>query len=196
MLLLPLWGVNAWPLLGAFAVAGPWIQVLGRLRCLVNGCCHGKAAPEDQGIRYWHPQTRPCRIAGLQGTAIFPTPTYSILWNLFTGPVLFRLWVVGASLPLIAGLYLILNGLGRFVEEEYRGEPQTPMMGGLPIYQWMAVASVAAGAILTTLRTDTAPGPPGWSWFALAGAAIFGLLAWLAMGVDFPQVNRRFARLA
>jgi len=34
-----------WILLGAHCLAAPWMQAIGRLRCLVNGCCHGAPAP-------------------------------------------------------------------------------------------------------------------------------------------------------
>ncbi|MGD8278469.1 MAG: phosphatase PAP2 family protein, partial [Gemmatimonadota bacterium] len=37
-------GADVVVLLGAWAVAAPWIQAIGRLRCLVQGCCHGGPA--------------------------------------------------------------------------------------------------------------------------------------------------------
>ena len=190
-----LMGGNIWQLLGAYAVAGPLIQSAGRLRCLVQGCCHGREAPPNIGIRYTHPRSRVCRLADLANTPIHPTPLYSIIWNVFLGITLARLWSLHASLPLITGLYLILNGLGRFVEEAYRGEPQTPIVGGLRLYQWTAVASVVVGAVLTTLSTSSVI--PDWqfSWTAVGAAAGFGLVTWFALGVDFPGSNRRFARL-
>ena len=190
-----LMGGNIWQLLGTYAVAGPLIQSAGRLRCLVQGCCHGREAPPNIGIRYTHPRSRVCRLAGLSNTPIHPTPLYSIIWNVFVGITLARLWSLHASIPLIVGLYLVLNGLGRFVEESYRGEPQTPIVGGLRLYQWTAVASVVVGAVLTTVSTSSVI--PDWqfSWTAVAAAAGFGLVTWFALGVDFPGSNRRFARL-
>ena len=38
-------GADVVMLLGAFAAAAPFIQAWGRLRCLVQGCCHGHPAP-------------------------------------------------------------------------------------------------------------------------------------------------------
>ena len=43
-------------------------------------------------------------------------------------------------------------GLGRFVEEAYRGEVQTPFLFGLRLYQWMAILSIVLGAICTTIK--------------------------------------------
>ncbi len=99
-----------------------------------------------------------------------------------------------APLSLIAGLYLILGGLGRFVEEAYRGEPQTPIFGRLRLYQWIAIGTVLAGIAITTLPSGPAPAPQFY-WGLLIPAACFGLATAFAMGVDFPESNRRFARL-
>jgi len=195
-LLIQALGGDAWLLLAGFAVAGPVIQAMGRLRCLVQGCCHGRPASERVGIRYTHPRSRVCRLAQLAGVPIHPTPLYSIMWNVIIGVFLARLWSLEAPLPLICGLYLILNGLGRFVEEAYRGEPQTPILGNLRLYQVMAITSVAAGIILTMVRTSSVIPSLQFSWMAVAAAACFGLVTWFALGVDFPNSDRRFARLS
>lgn len=180
----------------AWAVAAPLVQAVGRLRCLVNGCCHGRYASAAVGIRYTRPRTRPCRIAGLEGVPLHPTQSYSILWNLLSAPLLFRLWFTGAPLAFLLGLYLLLNGLGRFVEEAHRGEPQTPHVGPLPVYQWLAIASALVGIAATTVPTGPAPPPVPPNAFALAASLGYGLLTGFAMGVDFPGSDRRFARLA
>lgn len=127
------------PVVGAFAVAMPWVQAAGRLRCLVQGCCHGGPAPTAGGIRYRHSRSRVTQIAGLTGIPIYPTPLYSILSNLVTGALLLRLSVLGASPALVTGLYFILNSAARFVEESYRAEPQTPVVARLHLYQWIAL---------------------------------------------------------
>ena len=194
--LLSFMGESAWLLLAAFAVAGPLIQSMGRLRCLVQGCCHGREASPLIGVAYTHPRSRVTRLTSFGGKPLHPTPVYSILWNVCTGLVTARLYLAGAAPPLIAGLYLILNGLGRFVEEAYRGEPQTPVLGKLRLYQLMAIASVLCGAAMTTIQTLTVLPAPEFSWSAIVSAALFGAITAVALGVDFPESNRRFARLA
>jgi hypothetical protein len=189
-------GANVWLLLASFCVAGPWIQSFGRLRCLIQGCCHGHEASPQIGIRYSHPRSRVCRLANLSGVPIHPTPVYSILWNVVIAFVATRLWFVHSSFGMIAGMYLILTGLGRFVEEAYRGEPQTPIFGGLRLYQWIAILSVVSGAVLTTLPASGEVPVPTFSWETLIAGLGFGLFTWFALGVDFPDSNRRFARLA
>ena len=68
---------------------------------------------------------------------------------------------------------------------------------GLPIYQYLAIASVLTGVGLTMLGGSPAPAPSSPADPALvAAAALVGLVYWFAMGVDFPESNRRFARLS
>jgi protein-S-isoprenylcysteine O-methyltransferase Ste14 len=194
---LTLAGVPMVPVLASFAIASPWIQILGRLRCLVQGCCHGGPASDAVGIRYRHRRSRVTQLSDLAGRPIHATPLYSIAANLVIGVLLVRLRVLGAPDPLVLGGYLMASGITRFVEESYRAEPQTRVVGGLRIYQWMAIGSLLAGVLSTLLPVEArAPG------FVVPSAALLGsalgmaLLAWFMMGVDFPASSRRFARLA
>ena len=98
-------------------------------------------------------------------------------------------------MPLIVGLYLVLAGLARFVEESYRGEPQTPVLCGLRLYQWLAPLSVGAGALVMSLRTVSRAGSRSELGGPVA-AVLMGIACWFAMGVDFPTLTRRFSRLA
>lgn len=195
-LALALSGINVMPLLGGLAVAMPWVQAFGRLRCLVQGCCHGAPAPHTVGIRYFHSRSRVTQLADLTGVPVYPTPLYSVLANVVTGVLLYRLWVLGASPSLLAGLSLILSSVARFVEESYRAEPQTPVYARLHLYQWLALLGFAAGIVFTTLK-GVFPAPMGAGDPALIGGALLvGVAGWFTTGVDFPGSNRRFSRLA
>jgi phosphatidylglycerol:prolipoprotein diacylglycerol transferase len=136
-----------------------------------------------------------CRIAHLRGVAVHPTPLYSMLGNCAIGIVLGRMWSAGVPLSLIAGLYLVLAGLARFVEESYRGEPQTPIVCGLRLYQWFALLSVVAGAAVMALRTDARVPAPDPTWQALGAGVLVAVAYGFAMGVDFPGSTWRFSRL-
>ena len=87
-----------------------------------------------------------------------------------------------------------MNGCARFAEEAYRGEPQTRSVRGLRLYQWIAGISVLTGAVVTSIHSPPAheltPSLAGFAW-----AAVFGLVAGAALGVDFPGSDRVFARL-
>jgi membrane-associated phospholipid phosphatase len=179
--------------MAAFAVAAPWGQAIGRLRCVVQGCCHGRPVP--WGIRLTNPHSRAVKLAEFSGTPIHPAPLYSILANLVIGLVLLRLRVSGAGPFQIAGLYLLLAGMSRFAEEAYRGEPQTRRIAGLPLYQWMAAGSVVLGMVVMALRAPPLPpmrAPSAWLW---AGAALWAVVSAFAMSMDFPASARRFSRL-
>jgi hypothetical protein len=192
----PLFHTSVWLLLAVFSVSGPWVQAAGRLRCLVQGCCHGRPALPEVGIRYRHPRSRVCRLTEWSGTPIHPTPLYSILWNAAAGLLLLRLWSLHASLHLVVGVYFILSGVGRFVEEAWRGEPQTKVLAGLRLYQWAAIASVALGAVFTALGSGETSPTVRFYWNGLLAALAFACLGFFAMGVDFPDSKRRFSRLA
>lgn len=178
---------------GGITLAAPFAQAIGRLRCLVQGCCHGRPTRVGIGIVCTHPATRVVRLGGLGGVPVHATQLYSLLWNLLLGVVLLRGTQLGQPPLAIAGLYLLGNGLGRFVEEAYRGEPQTRRFHGLIEYQWYAIASMLVGGWLgcvpSSWSSDAGPAP-GW----LLPVAT-GLVVSFAMGVDFPDSNRRFARL-
>jgi phosphatidylglycerol:prolipoprotein diacylglycerol transferase len=97
----------------------------------------------------------------------------------------------------ITGAYLVLAGCARFMEEQYRFEPQTVRWLGLPMYRPLAVASALAGALLMTWGGAPAPSPQAFAGVSVIAAALaFGLPSWFAMGVDFPDSLRRFARLS
>ena len=153
-----IFGTPVWLILAAVAASGPFIQAAGRVRCLIQGCCHGSETSAEVGIRVTHPISRVCRLAHLDNVPIHATQLYSILWNIVTGVFIFRLWMFGAPLHVIGGLYLLANGLGRFVEEAYRGEPQTPIYARLRLYQWLALAQMIAGGLITALGKSVAGG--------------------------------------
>jgi len=189
-------GYNVWVVIAVVSVVMPWAQAIGRLGCLVNGCCHGGPAQSSEiGIRYFHWRSRVTNISGLKGELLYPTQLYSIIWLFFIGFLLLALWNNEYPYPFIFGLYLILTGIGRFVEEAYRGEIQTPVIGGLRLYQWTAIASVLAGIPMTVIPVQPALIEPGGGWQLLIVSVLGGLAVFFAMGVDFPDSNRRFSRL-
>jgi prolipoprotein diacylglyceryltransferase len=181
--------------LAAFSVGACVTKAFGRVRCLIQGCCHGRRVDAAWGIRYRHPRSRVLRLSALGGLPVHPTQLYSILASLTVCACLLRLWILAAPLSFIAGSYLVLTGLARFVEEHYRGEPQTAWAGGLRLYQWLAIAFVLAGAGITTVGGSPAPPPSGLSGATWIWLVLLGLVTYAAYGVDFPRSNRRFSRL-
>lgn len=98
----------------------------------------------------------------IQALAVGGTPVYLIVWNGLTAVALLRLWTLAAPLDLIAGLYLILAGLGKFVKEAGPGR--------------LAIAMVIGGALLTALGQSLPAPTPTISWEPALPAAILALL--------------------
>lgn len=191
-----LFGASPWLVLGGFAAAAPWAQGFARLRCFANGCCHGAPCPPALGVVYRHPRTRVVRLAGLGGVPLHPTQLYSLVANVLIGLLTMRLWAEGVSLALLTGVYFVLMGLARFVEEAWRGEPQTPSWAGLRLYQWVAMACVLGGAALTAVPGAPHAPAPEPSLAALWAGLGAGAVTWLVTSIDFPRSTHRFARLA
>jgi protein-S-isoprenylcysteine O-methyltransferase Ste14 len=190
-------GVPVLALVAALAVASPWIQILGRIRCLIQGCCHGGPTTDEAGIRYHHRRSRVTQLANLAGVPIYPTPLYSIAGNLVIGVLMIRLKTLATPDSMLIGSYLILSGCARFVEESYRAEPQTPIVAGLRIYQWLAVLTLVIGIVCTVLPSEvTTRGFEAPSATVVVTTVVMAIIAGAAMGVDFPGSSRRFSRLA
>lgn len=190
-------GFDVWVLFAAIAVASPWIQLIGRFRCLVQGCCHGHpVAPGQLGIVHVHPASRVCKLTEWAGVPLHATPVYSIGLNLIAGLVLVRLWYVSVPAELLIGLYFMLAGLSRFVEEAYRGEPQTCRPAGLSVYQWLSVGFVVLAFVFWNMPVSMVYLPaPVFSWYSVPIACAVGALFAFCMSTDFPHSNKRFARL-
>ncbi|CAF0741986.1 unnamed protein product [Adineta ricciae] len=183
--------------LSASALANPWIQATGRLRCVAQGCCHGRRTNPFLGILVTNPHSRVCSLSQLHNKHIHITPAYSILANALIGMLLWRLWYSEVSLCLIISLYFILIGLSRFVEERFRGEVQTMICRRLKIYQWGSIAFVCIGICFSMLPfNDKVSLHLNGKYEYVIPSIIFGCITASAMGVDFPESTKRFSRLA
>lgn len=190
---------NKWEIGAALGVAFCLAQALGRLRCLVNGCCHGSQAPEWIGVRVFNPQTRASKISGLNNEPIYLSQIYSAIFLFLSSAFLFVLWQRETSFALIIGLYLILAGVGRFLEEATRGEAQTKIFSGLRVYQWLAIILIALGILFTCSKSPSSVAVSVGDLFLASRHSLIyifiGLLFTCAFGVDFPGSRRRFSEL-
>lgn len=188
--------VNFFTLIGIIALAAPWVQAVGRLRCLVQGCCHGKIADKSLGIIYRNEHSRVCQISNLKEKSLHNTQLYSIVANILIGIVLLRIWYGGASPAVITGFYFILSGAARFVEEEYRGEIQTKIIYGLRFYQWLSVVSIITGILISSIKTNqNIAFVFNFNTEVILTSLTAGITWAFAMGMDFPKSNIRFSRL-
>lgn len=182
----------------AAVLCAPFAQALGRLRCFVQGCCHGVPTTKALGIRIWQSQSRVVAISGLQGVYILNTQLYSILFNIPLGLLLWSTWLSqNVSSSFIIGLYFILTGIERFTEDAYRGEIQTRASRGLRENQWIALGALLIGIGITMLPISLPVKPGGTFDLAfLAAAVVGGIVTAFAMSMDFPKSMARFSRLS
>lgn len=122
-----------------FGILGGLVaQGIGRLGCLLNGCCYGAPTSLPWGISF--PLT-------IDDVPRHPTQLYE-----FTGDfVVFGiLWVLRKRKPFdgfIFSLYLILYSLLRFIVEFWRGDP-AEAFGDLRFAQVMSLTVLAVGLAL------------------------------------------------
>jgi len=135
---------------GYFAdVVAPGIilaQAIGRIGCLLNGCCYGLETLLPWAIVYTHPDSF-CPV----GVAVHPAQVYEIFWNLLVFGILLRLkghLKPDGSLFLV---YLSLYSVYRLGTDFMR--EGTPFLFGLHQAQVIAVIVLAIAIPLLVLRT-------------------------------------------
>jgi CubicO group peptidase (beta-lactamase class C family) len=144
-----------------FAIVAPIGIILGRIGCLLHGCCLGiECAPSPWSMRDIH------------GIDRGPAVPVEILFNVaaFGGFLFLRLR--GRLAGQHFHLYLMSYGLFRFIHEFVRATPR--LAGGLTGYQWAALACVALGGWGFRRRAKFSSSPVASASVIAAGALIFG----------------------
>jgi len=136
-----------------FAVILPFSIGIGRLGCLLAGCCRGV------------PWDGPWAIVYADGIPRHPAPLYEMLFNLAMGFVLLALCRRQILFGRLFALYLVAYGTFRFFIEFIR-ETAKPY-DGLSAYQLMCVAMIVAGAWALIARTRRQP--ESWRRWRTAG---------------------------
>lgn len=126
-----------------FAVALPFSIAIGRIGCLVAGCCRG--APHDG----------PLAMAYDDGVLRHPAQLYEALFQLAAGYALLVLWRRKILFGRLFALYLAAYGVFRFATEFIRDTAKP--FGGLSAYQWMSIAMILAGSAAIHLRSRRQP---------------------------------------
>ncbi|TYP70600.1 prolipoprotein diacylglyceryl transferase [Paenibacillus methanolicus] len=118
-------------------------QGFGRIGCFLAGCCYGEETHHWYGVTFHDSAYAP------NGVPLVPTQLLESALNFGLFFLLIR-WGRGAKADgLIAGIYLTLYALGRFLIEFVRGDVVRGHVGVLSTSQWIALGMVAlAGLIL------------------------------------------------
>lgn len=129
-----------------FFVGIPLVHAIGRVACLLGGCCYGSPTGLPWAVEYHD------ALAGRHnGTplhvGLHPTPVYEVLLELLNFAIVWRLWRRGPRPWVIPVAWALLYGSQRFVVEFFRGD----LRGGFGPFassQWIALAMVPVMAFL------------------------------------------------
>jgi phosphatidylglycerol---prolipoprotein diacylglyceryl transferase len=114
-----------------FAMALPFSFGVGRLGCLIAGCCAGV------------PWDGPGATIGIDGVRRFPSQLLEIGFQLSAGVLLLTLFRTKHMRGQLFACYMILYGIFRFISEFWRETAKA--FGGYSAYQWMAIMLVLCG---------------------------------------------------
>ena len=134
---------RALPLLDLAMPAISLGQAIGRVGCLLSGCCYGAAAPEGA----WYAITFPAGAECPVGVGLYPTQIMSSVGNLLLCVFL----IIYTRRERFAGevltFYMMLYAIGRFVVEIFRNDPRGNV-GALSTSQFISIFMLAGGIVL------------------------------------------------
>lgn len=145
--------------LNVLFVAVPLGHAIGRVGCLLAGCCHGAACELPWAITYRDPLAHELSGTPL-GVPLHPSPLYESAAELFNFAICLALWRRDPPPWTIPAVWLALYGAERFALEFLRGD-QRGALGPLSTSQWLALGMLAAAAALWATRVRPARAAAG-----------------------------------
>jgi phosphatidylglycerol:prolipoprotein diacylglycerol transferase len=106
-------------LIGVFdclAVGAPVAQAIGRVGCIINGCCYGIPSSLPWSFIYTHPNS----ACSLLNVPLHPAQLYFLLWNLIVFAIIWKLQRKLKPQGSLFLLYLCLYSAGDFALRFFR----------------------------------------------------------------------------
>lgn len=124
-------------------------QAIGRLGCLLAGCCYGARTDSSLCIIFTHSDYAPNHVA------LIPTQIYSSMLNFLNFFVL--LWVAKRTKKrgIVISCYLMFYSIGRFFIEFFRGDLQRGFVGTLSTSQFIAIFVFLLGVVMCVFFSRT-----------------------------------------
>lgn len=117
-------------------------QALGRVGCIINGCCYGKTTSVPWAFVYTHPNSY-----APKGVPVHPTHLYELIWDLIVFGIL---WLLRRRLRPEGSLFLVYlaaYSAGKFVISFFR---EGTVIWGM-LYQSQIIAIVVLAIVVPLL---------------------------------------------
>lgn len=145
-------------LLGDIAAPGAMMaQAIGRVGCIINGCCYGNTCELPIAVLYQNPHSY-----APQGVPIYPTQEFHLIWNLLGFAVL---WLIRKRVRPDGTLFLIwliFFAAGDYAIRFFRGDT-SPFLFNLPEAQVVDIAVAGAALVMLIIKVvqykKTRPAP-------------------------------------
>jgi len=140
----------------AFAVAIPLGHAVGRVGCLLGGCCFGTPTSLPWAIRYpagsvphaIHAHQGLIEPESLASLPVHPAPIYEIGFDLLLFVILWRMRNHFAERGMLFRLYLALYAGYRLLAEFTRGDSAFPEVGLKPVQYLLLFAAIYYGWVI------------------------------------------------
>jgi phosphatidylglycerol:prolipoprotein diacylglycerol transferase len=143
---LPLWTTT-----DVFAPAIALGHAVGRLGCLMAGCCFGRPTSLPWAITFTNPQAA-ANVGTPLGIPLHPTQLYEAGAELLILGVLLAWERRGRPFPgRTFWTYMLLYGVSRFIIEFYRGDTRGVVFGALSTSQFVSVVLVPLAIVMLVL---------------------------------------------
>jgi phosphatidylglycerol:prolipoprotein diacylglycerol transferase len=141
------YGLSLWTAADLFAPGIALGHVIGRLGCLLAGCCYGTPTSLPWGITFTNPVAA-ANVGTPLGVPLHPTQLYDAGAELLILGVLLLTERRGRPFPgRTFWLYMLLYGVSRFIIEFFRGDDRG-MLAGLATSQVVSVIVVPLAVVM------------------------------------------------
>jgi phosphatidylglycerol:prolipoprotein diacylglycerol transferase len=120
-------------------------QGIGRIGCFLAGCCYGKETDSRLSLVFHESEYAP------NGVRLIPTQLYSAAFDIGLFAALLLIDRKKKADGQVAGAYLVLYSVGRFLIEFFRGDLERGTIGVLSTSQFIAIFLFLAGILVFLL---------------------------------------------
>jgi phosphatidylglycerol:prolipoprotein diacylglycerol transferase len=150
-----------WTTCDVFAPGIALGHAVGRLGCLMAGCCYGRETHVPWAITFTNPEAA-ANVGTPLGVPLHPTQLYESAAEALI--LVLLLWTEKKGRPFEGRTfwsYLVLYGISRFVIEFFRGDERGVIFGTISTSQFISliIVPVAIGMLLYLSRQMSSPVP-------------------------------------